>query len=60
MIARVFSVRSRNRPATDSIAKQCQMFMLSVLYEFLFYFVWTNDTNSIELTTSDNLDMLFM
>jgi hypothetical protein len=60
LISRVFSPRSKNRPATDPTGKQCQIFMLKVLYEFLYYFIWINDTNCIELTRSDYLDMLFM
>jgi hypothetical protein len=60
LITRIFSPRSKNRPATDPVGKQCQIRMLRVLYEFLFYFVWTNDSNAVELTEVEVLEMLFM
>jgi hypothetical protein len=33
--------------------------MIKVIYEFLFYFVWSNDSNALELTKSEYIDMLF-
>ena len=60
LIQRVFSRRSKNKPATDPIEKKCQIKLINVLYEYLFYFIWGNDKNSMDITSSETLDMLFM
>jgi hypothetical protein len=59
LLGRVFGPRSKNRPEADTFARNCQLMMIKVIYEFLFYFSWNNESNANELTQSSYIDMLF-
>ena len=58
LLSRVFGSRSKNRPANDPAERQCQLLIIKVLYEFLYYFIWQNDANAIDVTQDSYLDML--
>ena len=59
LIGRIFSPSSKMRPSKDPDQRYCQLEMLKVCYEFLFYFIWDNGENYVELTNEKVIEMLF-